>query len=148
MKIQVYVVSHSEEDIQDLIVYLNETRSYFKECLAMTQKHVDKGIIQSDYAIDAIIDQCNRFLDAKENEIIKVVSKRIDAFEPLSYDKKQAYKKQVRDAVNTSVIPAYQDVVKYFTALKGTQKNNGALCNWNDGKKYYEILLRYHTPLT
>ncbi len=135
-------VLRSEEDIQDLIVYLNETRSYFGECLSMTQKHVDKGIIQSDYAIDAIIDQCNRFLDAKENEIIKVVSNRIDAFEPLSYDKKQAYKKQVRDAVNTSVIPAYQDVVKYFTALKGTQKNNGALCNWADGKKYYEVLLK------
>lgn len=135
-------VLRSEEDIQDLIVYLNETRSYFKECLAMTQKHVDKGIIQSDYAIDAIIDQCNRFLDAKENEIIKVVLNRIDDFEPLSYDKKQAYKKQVRDAVNTSVIPAYQDVVDYFTTLKGTQKNNGALCNWNDGKKYYEVLLK------
>ena len=135
-------VLRSEEDIQDLIVYLNETRDYFSKCLEMTQEQVDKGIIQSDYAIDGIIDQCNRFLDANENEIIKVVNARIDAYEPLSSAKKAQYKQEVIKAVNTSVIPAYKDVVSYFTKLKGTQSNNGALANWADGKKYYEVLLK------
>ena len=58
-------VLRSEEDIQDLIVYLEQTRDYIQQCLDMTQKQVDKGIIQSDYAIDGIIEQCERFLDAK-----------------------------------------------------------------------------------
>ena len=135
-------VLRSEEDIQDLVIYLNETRGYFQQCLDMTKKQVSKGIVQSNYAIDGIIDQCNRFLNAKENEIIKVVSSRIDAFEPLSDAKKAMYKQQVYDAVHESVIPAYQDVVAYFTSLKGVQKNNGALANWEDGKKYYEVLLK------
>ena len=135
-------VLRSEEDIQDLIVYLQQTREYLNDCLEMTQEQVDKGIIQSDYAIDGIIDQCNRFLDARENEIIKVVCNRIDEFEPLSKAKKNTYKQQVRQAVNTSVIPAYEDIIDYFTKLKGTQKNNGAYANWKDGKKYYEVLLK------
>ena len=135
-------VLRSEEDIQDLIVYLQQTREYLNDCLDMTQQQVDKGIIQSDYALDGIIEQCNRFIDAKENEIVKVVCERIDEYEPLSLAKKNSYKQQVKDAVYTSVIPAYEDVVDYFENLKGTQVNNGAYANWKDGKKYYEVLLK------
>ncbi|MDD6467355.1 MAG: DUF885 domain-containing protein [Erysipelotrichaceae bacterium] len=134
-----------EQDIQDVIVYLQQSRDYIQECFDYTTKQVDKGIVQSDITIEAIIDQCNRFLSGNPNGVEKVLCTRIDKFDGISDSLKADYQAQVKQAVKDYLIPAYQDIVAYFTKLKGTATNNGAYANWEDGKKYYELRLKEKT---
>ena len=53
---------------------------------------------------------------------------------------KQNYIAKNRDAVLNKVIPAYKNLVFGLESLKGNGKNNGGLCGFKNGKKYYEYL--------
>lgn len=138
-------VLREEQDIKDIIVYLQQSGSYLQECLDATQKQVEKGIVQSDSSIQGIIDQCERFLSGTPNEVEKIICTRIEDFSNLSSSAKKEYQKQVKQAVQHFLIPGYENVVTYFTKLKGTATNNGAYANWEEGKKYYEVLLKDKT---
>lgn len=136
----------NETDVQDVIAYLSEVRDYFDGCMKLTQEQYDKGICQPDGVIEDIIAGCERFLSKRDdNQIYVILSKGLDQMEGLDDQKKAEYKKQIKAAVQESVIPAYEDLIAFYEGLKGKATNNGALANWEDGKKYYELLLKDKT---
>lgn len=137
---------YDKNDIDDYIKLLQCANDYFSQIIAMEKKKSNEGLFMSDTTVDDILDQCKTFIKDKEsNFLITVFNDKVSSYKGLSNKEIIAYQKANKEAVLTSVIPAYETLIKELTALKGTGKNEGGLCNFKDGKKYYEYLVQSET---
>lgn len=137
---------HDKQDIVDYITLLTKMKGYFKQIITFQKAKSKAGLFMSDSSADAVISQCNAFINDKENNyLITLFNSRIDSYTALSETEKQTYKIQNKEAVLGSVIPAYELLIKELTALKGTGKNEGGLCNLKYGKEYYKYLVKNNT---
>ena len=140
-----YVI-YKEEDIKDFIVYVKDSERLLDEAIAYTQEQVEKGIVQDDTTIAGIIEQCERFVSAGDsNGILVEINRRIDSFDGISSDQKADYKRQIKEAMDSHFIPAYNKVIDYFENLKGTATHSAAYLNFENGKDYYEALVKIKT---
>ncbi|BCN28740.1 DUF885 domain-containing protein [Anaeromicropila herbilytica] len=137
---------YDKEDIDDYIKLLNCTDDYFKQIVAIEKEKSKQGLFMNDTAVKDIIDQCNTFIkDKKNNLLITVFNDKVSSFKGLTKDEIRNYKKANKDAVLTSVIPAYENLISELSKLKGTGKNAGGLCNFKNGKEYYKLLVQSET---
>ena len=136
----------SEEDIKELILYIIDSERYLDDCIDITKKQIEKGIVQADSTLDGIIEQAEKFINSKDkNSVTVTICKQIDNFSGLSTKAKDDYKKQVKDAVNKYMMAGYEKVVALMKETKGKATNSSAYYNWADGKKYYEARLKIKT---
>lgn len=137
---------YDKQDIADYITLLNKLKDYFTQIMEFEKEKSKAGLFMSDTNADHIISQCNAFISEKENNyLITLFDEKIDSYTALTDAEKTAFKEQNKAAVLDSVIPAYELLVKELTALKGTGKNNGGLCNLKKGKEYFEHLVKTTT---
>jgi len=136
----------NEQDIKDLIVYVIDSERYLNECIEITRKQVEKGIIQADTTLEGIIKQCEAFINSgNKNSVTVILSSKIDQFDGISSEQKTEYKNQLKDAVNNNMMVGYKNVIAFMQENKGKATNNSAYHNWADGKKYYEARLKIKT---
>lgn len=137
---------HDKQDIQDYITLLTKMKDYFKQIINFEKEKSKKGLFMSDSSADAVIAQCNAFIKERDkNYLITLFDNKIDSYTALSEIEKQTYKAQNKKAVLGTVIPSYELLIKELTALKGTGKNKGGLCNLKYGKNYYKYLVKTNT---
>lgn len=137
---------YDKQDITDYITLLHQMKDYFSQITTFQKAKSKAGLFMSDSCADAVIAQCNAFISAKEtNYLITLFNEKIDSYTALSDTEKETYKVQNKDAVMNSVIPAYEQLMKDLASLKGTGKNDGGLCNFKQGKQYYEYLVKNTT---
>ena len=136
----------NEQDIKDLIVYIIDSERYLNDCIEITKKQIEKGIIQADTTLDGVIKQCEEFINSgNKNAVTVILSTKIDQFDGISTAQKNEYKNQLKDAVNNHMMVGYKNVIALMQATKGKATNNSAYHNWADGKKYYEARLKIKT---
>ena len=63
----------------------------------------------------------------------------------LTDTQKNAYLKQHSKVLSDHVIPAYSQMIKGLTMLLGRGHNNWGLCNFPEGKAYYEAVVSADT---
>lgn len=137
---------YDKQDIEDYIVLLNQLKDYFSQICHFQKEKSKAGLFMSDTSADAVIAQCKCFIKDKEkNYLITLFDDKIDSYTALSPTEKQTYKQQNKEAVLNSVIPGYELIIEQLTALKGTGKNEGGLCNLKKGKEYYKHLVKINT---
>ena len=130
-----------EEDIQDYLALLHDTKRYFQEIVAFEQEKSEKGLFMADFSLDEVLQGCRDFLDAgQDNVLLATFKERLDAFGGLSDDQKDEYLKQNEEAVAV-VLSAYRSFTEEMESLRGTGTNEGGLCNYDQGKAYYEYLV-------
>lgn len=98
-----------------------------------------------DYIADELIGQCRTFIDKNSSEdsfLITAFASRLNDVSQLTDTERNAYIEANRKAVISSVLPAYQDIIDGIASLKGTNRYQGGLCNYPDGRKYYEYLVK------
>lgn len=134
------------QDVYDYVELLKQTDEYFQFLLELEKMKSEKGIFMMDEIADMIIEQCNNFTkNPEENYLIEIFDGKVDAMEGFSADEKSNLKAENKAAILEHVIPAYTLLAEGLTALKGTGKYDGGLCNYPDGGKYYEYLVRSGT---
>lgn len=137
---------YDKQDIEDYITLLNQLKTYYSEIVKFQKAKSKAGLFMSDASADAVISQCSAFIKEKEkNYLITLFDEKIDSYTALSDTEKATYKAQNKEAVYNSVIPAYELLINELTALKGTGKNTGGLCNLKHGKDYYKYLVKTNT---
>lgn len=135
-----------ETDIKDYLSLVNQIPSFFADYIEIAKEQANEGLFMADFAVDNTIAQIDVFLNhTTENSFITSFDDRIDKLDFLSEDQKNTYKKNNTALINEKVIPAYQSLKTELTNLKGTGKNEGGVCNFKDGKKYYECLVKSQT---
>ena len=136
----------NEQDIKDFIAYVVDSERYLDDCIELTKKQIEKGIIQSNYTLQGIIMQCQTFIDSgNKNAVTVVMSKRIDQFDGISSEQKTEYKNQLKEAVNNHLMGGLKNVISLMKSSMGKATNSSTYSNWPDGKKYYEALLKTKT---
>jgi uncharacterized protein (DUF885 family) len=70
---------------------------------------------------------------------------KVNTLTSLSESNKQAFLASAEEAINTSVIPAYQALVNYFEHLQSVTTNDAGVWKFPDGEGYYTYTLRHYT---
>ena len=134
---------YDEDDVKDYLELLNQIPDYYQQCLDFEKVKSEKGFFMSDTSADEVIRQCEEYIaDPENNLLIATFNDRIGDVPGLTADQIEDYKKQNRDAVLNSVVPAYENIIDTFEALKGTGTNELGLAHFEGGKEYYEYLLK------
>ena len=130
-------------DVERYIELLGQIPDYFEEYLDFEQEKSEKGYFMSDAVCDKVISQCKDFVADKENHfMVTTFNDNIDALDFLTDEEKAEYKEANKQAVENSLLPAFENVAAVLSGLKGTGTNDGGICNYDGGKEYYEYLLK------
>lgn len=132
-----------KEDVERYIELIGQIPDYFAEYLDFEREKSEKGYFMSDAVCDKVISQCQDFVADKENHfMVTTFNDNIDALDFLTDEEKAEYKEANKQAVENSLLPAFENVADVLSGLKGTGTNDGGICNYDGGKEYYEYLLK------
>lgn len=133
-------------DIKDYLGLLSQMDTYFSGILDYEQKKADAGLFMSDEACLKVIEGCEVFTEhPDDNFLIDTFSNRLNAMDGLTDTQKNTYLKQHSKVLSDHVIPAYRQMIKGLTMLLGRGHNNWGLCNFPEGKAYYEAVVSADT---
>ena len=133
-------------DIKDYLGLLSQMDTYFLGIFDYEQKKADAGLFMSDEACLKVIEGCEVFTEhPDDNFLIDTFSNRLNAMDGLTDTQKNAYLKQHSKVLSDHVIPAYSQMIKGLTMLLGRGHNNWGLCNFPEGKAYYEAVVSADT---
>lgn len=130
-----------KEDVQTYLALLETLPDYFSSLCNFEYQKSNAGLFMSDTTADAVISQCNAFIDmGEENYLLSTFEERIKNILSLSTKDVSDFVQQNKKIVMTSVLPAYKNLASTITNLKGTGKNTQGLCYFPEGKDYYSYL--------
>lgn len=137
---------YEKSDIDTYIELLRLVPAYFDSIIEFEKKKSSDGLFMSDTTAQAIIDQCNEFVEGSdENYLITVFNNKIKHFAGLSTEETSSYTDSNKKAVTECIIPAYKNLISALVKLKGTGENENGLCGFEKGKEYYEYLVKART---
>ncbi|MBQ4283733.1 MAG: DUF885 domain-containing protein [Lachnospira sp.] len=136
---------NEEKDVKEYIKLLEDTDEFFKNVIDYETLRSKNGYFMEDCYVDDIVKQCEEFINsADDGYLISTFDTRVDALTGLSDEAKKTYKEQNKNAVKDHVIKGYQILVDGLKKLKGTNEYKGGLCNYPNGKKFFEYLIDDH----
>lgn len=128
-----------ERDIEDYLNLLSCYCDYLKEIITYEQEKSAAGLFMSDFSADHVIASCQAFLsDAQNHYLLTSFDQKIAQFEGLDSQKAADYCARNAQTLNEQVFPVYQSLIDALTNLKGSGTNLGGLCQFPEGKSYYE----------
>ena len=134
---------YNENDVQDYLALLEQLPDYYNKYLDFEQIKIDKGLFMNEHSASEVIRQCQEFIAKPEqNLLIATFEDKVRGIEGLSEDQIQNYITKNHDIVMNSVIPCYDNVIKFFTANKDAGTNDLGLAGYENGKEYYAYLLK------
>lgn len=135
-----------EENVQILLELYTQFDNFLAQIIELEKERSAKGLFMQPSALYEIISQCREFIDQGENHyLITSFDEKIDAFSSLDNAKKEQYKKQCRDNVETLILPEYEKFIVELDKLRGTHKGTGRLSDLPEGKRYFEYLMKTTT---
>lgn len=133
-------------DVTDYLKILELIPEYYTSMMEYEQYKCEQGIYTPDFQLDNVIDQCNEFIADKDNHyLITTFNEKISSLTILNEEEKQTYISQNEDIIKNKLIPAYNKLITDITSLKGKCTVDGGLCQYKNGKDYYEILVKTST---
>ncbi len=125
---------------------MSQIDSYYDQILTFENQKADAGLGPSDASIDQILTSCKSYLiDPENNFLTETFYTRLDALSetvPLTDDQRADLDARHRAAIKEHFIPAYESLISGISALNGRGLNEGGLSGFNDGKRYYEYLVK------
>lgn len=136
----------NEQDIKDYLDLLSELDTYFKQISSFEREKSKADLFMSDFAAKNILNQCDEFLNSKDNHyLVNTFCSRIDDATFLSDEQKNSYKNLNKQIFTEHVLPAYENLKNCMKELEGTGKNDKGLCYLPEGKEYYNYLIHTYT---
>ena len=94
---------YEKTDFEDYLTVLSTVDEYVDEALELTRTQAKNGYFMTDSALDKTEEAIDRFVEKTDNnELIVIFEKNVDAFEGLSAEEKETYKKKNRDIILNS----------------------------------------------
>lgn len=136
---------YKKQDIDTYLALLGEIPEYFASILTFEEEKAKQGLFMSLSQADAIIEECDTFINLQENNYLySSFSERIQSLD-LSPKITDAYIEKNSDCIKQYVIPAYEQLKQGITSLRETGTNSGGLCHLPKGIPYYELLVATET---
>ena len=128
---------HTRDDIETYFKLLAETPKYFDSLIQFETNKAKRGLFMSDSQVQAIIKECESFLNLQENNYLySTFQTRISK---LSLSKKERIKciQKNESGLKKYVFPAYQNLIKGLQNLLGNGIYTGGLCQDPGGAGYF-----------
>jgi len=136
---------YTQSDIDTYLELLTKAPEYFHSILEFEQAKSESGLFMASYSADAIIAECQSFIDmGDQNYLYSSFEERLADAE-LPGETKNAYIETNSEYIKNYIFPAYAELKDGLTALRETGKNSNGLCHLPDGRKYYELLVASET---
>ncbi|MDO4312395.1 MAG: DUF885 domain-containing protein [Eubacteriales bacterium] len=133
-------------DVDTYLELLQALPEHFDSLIDFEQAKSDAGLFMASYTADAIIKECNTFLNmGSSNYLYSSFEDRIEKLEDCDDAAKDSYISQNEKALKEFVFPSYQKLISALTRLRETGKNPNGLCHLPDGASYYEYLVKRET---
>lgn len=136
----------TKADIKNYLDLLLCVDDYFQQICDYEIEKSQQGYFMVDEVADSIISQCKDFIkNPEQNYLITYFNEKLKNFEGLTDKERILCEEKNRDAILTSVIPAYENLIQTLSSLKGTSKNKKGLCGFSGGKEYYQLIVQSST---
>lgn len=134
------------EDVDTYLSLLEEMPSYFTSLISFEQAKADAGLFMSSRNAQDIIDECAAFTALGDSHyLFSSFISRLEGLSDLPPVQKEACISQHRDLIYDCVFPSYNRLAAAIAALKDTGTNDGGLCYYPNGKRYYEYIVKRDT---
>ena len=135
-----------QRDIDDYLTLLSQIDTYFKDAADFESLRAENGLIMANFSLDTVIEQCRSFTKNKSSHYLEsTFNTRLDEAGFLTPEEIRTYKTKNLTILQNHVFPAYEYLADYFESLRSQAPSTMALCNYPDGKEYYEGLVRQET---
>ena len=136
---------YTKQDVDTYLALLAETPEYFASILDFEEEKAKHGLFMSKPQADAIIDECETFINLQSNNFLySSFEQRLQTLNLLKKEK-DAYVEKNVDSIKQYVYPAYEQLMQGLHELKNGGTNSGGLCHLPEGDKYYELLTAIET---
>lgn len=136
---------YTKQDVDTYLALLAETPEYFASILDFEEEKAKHGLFMSKPQADAIIDECEAFINLQNNNFLySSFEQRLQTLN-LPKKEKDAYVEKNVDSIKQYVYPAYEQLMQGLHELKNSGTNSGGLCHLPEGDKYYELLTAIET---
>lgn len=134
------------QDIEDYLELAAGVDEIAEQIIEFEKEKSKAGLFMSDYAADSIIEQCEDFIENPEdNYMIEVFNDKIEDFDGLSEEEKEAYCERNKEIITTDIVEGYEILIEGLKELKGSGTNDLGICYYENGQEYYEYLVRSTT---
>ncbi|MBD5544685.1 MAG: DUF885 domain-containing protein [Lachnospiraceae bacterium] len=136
----------TKKDVENYLKILECSGPYLKGLMEYEKEKSDAGLFMSDKEAIKVISWCDDFTKSTENHIlVTTFEKKLDtllAEGEISSSEKNYYISQNDRLLTTVLFPAYDSLGDCLIVLMGTGKEQAGLCHDENGKKYYEYLVK------
>ena len=133
---------YEKEDADTYLDLMRSTGTYFDEVIAFERGKSEKGLFMSEKLADAVIEQCQAFLDmGNGNYLYSTFVERMRESGKFTEEEMGEYTKKNAQVIEEVVCPAYERLMAAVRELKGTGKNEEGLCGLPQGQEYYQMLV-------
>jgi uncharacterized protein (DUF885 family) len=134
----------TEEDIHIYLNLLEELPTYFTQIEDFEREKSAQGLFMNREIAEKIQEQCRSLLPVDQSHFLAAsFAERLEDCDFLTEDQKILYEIQNLRALNTSFVPAYENLCQVLEELKDTGSNPYGLSHFPKGTDYYEYLLKY-----
>lgn len=140
----------SKQDVENYLKLLGSVEHYFKGICEFQKLKAEKNCFISSAVCDAIIAQCRDFLNGSQlesNLLYTSFQNKLSHCEKISDSEAQSFLEKNKALLLDHVFPAYALLIDTLSALRenGACKNENGLAHLENGKEYYEYLVRSET---
>ena len=138
----IYTINN-EQDIKNLIILIEDCPRYTNDIMEHTRTQAEKGLLSFNY--EEVISSLDTTIASQENSTVyQSLSAQVDALK-LSDEKAEKYKTQICEALDKDFYPCFTTMKTGLEELKDQVQPYTGLANKENGKKYYEMILRSNT---
>lgn len=130
----------NENDVKSLISLVKSTKSCMEEAISYTKQQIEENTLIIDK--EGVLSVCDNILE--DNRFYKTLENKVKDLH-LSEKKEKEYLKQLKDAYEKNLIPAYTSLKKFVNSMKEEDNHITGYDTIKKGDNYYEYLFKKNT---
>jgi uncharacterized protein (DUF885 family) len=138
---------HNHRDAEYYNQRLAAVQMKFAQVLEGLKIREQKGIVPPTFVIDKVLAEMSALVAQQPEQSILYTSfaEKLKKAEGLDASAQAELLAEAKKQIQTSVYPAYQQLISYFTALRPRSTTDAGVWKFPDGKAYYAYCLRQNT---
>ncbi len=137
---------HDRGDAEDYVARLSKVGVKFDQVLEGLRRREELGILPPKFVVDHVVAEMSGLVATPVAQSILLTSLESKMAEAgLGEAAQHRLATSARHVIETSVYPAYQRLIDYFTALDAKVEGNHGVWNLPDGDELYRLALRVFT---
>jgi uncharacterized protein (DUF885 family) len=135
------------QDAQDYITCLTQVNGKFDQLIDNLERREENGVMLPTFLVNWILSDLTSIANSRASltPYYTAFESKVNMLADITEAEKQSLLKNAEDAITTSVIPAYQALVQYFTHQQSVSTNDAGVWKFPNGEAYYSYALRHYT---